>query len=266
MCKCMNNVFVQCELWCDEILRRVARPCCTCSRHVSAQALADLAAPGQQILSSPSCSRADEIILKPCPSGTNQERPCPAKHPTEGCKRTTTSSYFLYSSEYRHHYPFSTSPDRLQECEKLQSQLATNTKILPTVVSPKHDPELIKRQPENENVLMLDTRNQSPIPEEQIEETDTSTPVSFYTPPSTSDSLNNGNPYWHSRTTMFAEVETSLKRTEQLISNKPGPVDSAMASSRIAAAKLGYTTRNYSSYSYSFTMNFRGYNLLSNRC
>lgn len=130
--------------------------------------------------------------------------------------------------------------------------------MLPTLVSPKHAPSLIKRQPEN--VLMLDTRNQSPIPEEQIEETDTSTPVSFYTPPSTSDSTTTKNPYWQSRTTMLAEVETPVERTKQMISNKPGPVDSAMASSRIAAAKLSYTTRNYSSYSYSFTMNFRGYN------
>ncbi|XP_050670944.1 uncharacterized protein LOC126969522 isoform X2 [Leptidea sinapis] len=109
VCKCMKNVFVQCELWCDEILRRVAQPCCSCSRHVSTQALSDVA-PGKKLQVCPGTSRAHEsginLNVSQCPHHMLQKSPCPAHKPTIDCGRSTTASYLLYSPTFSHFYPY----------------------------------------------------------------------------------------------------------------------------------------------------------------
>ncbi|VVC95539.1 unnamed protein product [Leptidea sinapis] len=109
VCKCMKNVFVQCELWCDEILRRVAQPCCSCSRHVSNQALSDVA-PGKKLQVCPGTSRAHEsginLNVSQCPHHMLQKSPCPAHKPTIDCGRSTTASYLLYSPTFSHFYPY----------------------------------------------------------------------------------------------------------------------------------------------------------------
>ncbi|CAH0767039.1 unnamed protein product [Diatraea saccharalis] len=138
VCKCMKNVFVQCELWCDEILRRVARPCCTCSRHVSAQALQDLA-PAQRIQISSSSSRAFapgiEISLTTCPSKMartcnrrGQTLPeCPAAKRTSGCKNEPTTSYLLYSTIYDQQASHSRSPSVYSS--QIPPNLQTTTRL-----------------------------------------------------------------------------------------------------------------------------------------
>lgn len=101
MCKCYKNVFVQCELWCGDILRRVARPCCTCSRHVSVQALQDLV-PSEILTVTPDqsrvCAPGVEISFKPCPYQAKTPKggnilPCPAYQPT--------ASYLLYETSHK---------------------------------------------------------------------------------------------------------------------------------------------------------------------
>ncbi|CAH2239480.1 jg21487 [Pararge aegeria aegeria] len=252
VCKCMKNVFVQCELWCDEILRRMARPCCTCSRHVSAQALADLAGPGQQILVSPSCSRAYapgiEISVKPCPSRPNkflnQERqPCPAENPNDGCKGSTTPSYCLYSSSYYHRYPYSTSPEILQsslDSEKIQSQGLLPSNLSSSMLfldSTENSPTLFNEQPEK--LSILERREPPGLPEERKKESDSSPPVSFYTPGSTnSDSFNAAQPFWQTPTTMFTKVNTPFERSP----DESTPT-SVTLPRRMAAVKRGYTAR-----------------------
>ncbi|CAH0592271.1 unnamed protein product [Chrysodeixis includens] len=103
VCKCMKNVFVQCELWCDEILRRVGRPCSTCARHVSAQMLQDLdSAPGSSRITAPGL----RISISTCPTRQNKsfrhhsQLKCPASHPTPDCQRRQTASYLMYGSSY----------------------------------------------------------------------------------------------------------------------------------------------------------------------
>ncbi|XP_045781154.1 uncharacterized protein LOC123878114 isoform X2 [Maniola jurtina] len=250
VCKCMKNVFVQCELWCDEILRHVARPCCTCSRHVSAQALADLAGPSQRIVVSPSCSRAYatgiEIALKPCPSrpgkfSSQAKQPCPAKTPTEGCKGNTTPSYLLYSSAYHHRYPYATSSERLQssaDSEKVLSPLSPSA-----LCSSPLNSDSVKQAVASSEKQTFDKREPSPIPEEQKQETDTSTPTSFYTPPSTnSDSLHTAKAFWQAQTTMIAQLKTQIMRpAEQPTSSRP--MDSAALPRRMSAVKRGYIAR-----------------------
>ncbi|CAH1639549.1 unnamed protein product [Spodoptera littoralis] len=113
VCKCYKNVFVQCELWCEEILRRVTRPCCTCSRHVSVQALKDLV-PGEILIAASDGSRVFapgvDITINPCPRMAKRKRddspavprPCPAASPTPGCQsRTPTTSYVMYSTSHQ---------------------------------------------------------------------------------------------------------------------------------------------------------------------
>lgn len=101
ICKCRKNVFVQCELWCDEILRKIAQPCCSCVRHLSKQALSDLAPP-QLMTTSPSSMKVFapgiQISLQECPARqsrlkTRSERPCPAMNPA-----CNTTSYLMYST------------------------------------------------------------------------------------------------------------------------------------------------------------------------
>lgn len=107
----MNNVFVQCELWCEEILRRVARPCCTCSRHVSSQALEDLMPLGPRAHFIPGATSAFvpglEVSVGPCPStsGMRGTPPpiCPGLTPEAGpCSNLTrfTHTYLMHETQH----------------------------------------------------------------------------------------------------------------------------------------------------------------------
>lgn len=107
----MNNVFVQCELWCEEILRRVARPCCTCSRHVSSQALEDLMPLGPRAHFEPGATSTFvpglEIAVGPCPSTSYarniQPTKCPAmKSEAETCGKLhpLTQAYFMHEAQH----------------------------------------------------------------------------------------------------------------------------------------------------------------------
>lgn len=102
----MNNVFVQCELWCEEILRRVARPCCTCSRHVSSQALDDLVPLGPRMHFKPGASSAFvpglQVAVVPCPSKSSVRGSpppvCPGMPEPGSCSNLKgfTHSYFVH--------------------------------------------------------------------------------------------------------------------------------------------------------------------------
>lgn len=113
VCKCYKNVFVQCELGCEEILRRVGRLGCTCPRHVSVQALQDLV-PGEILLATSDGSRifapGVDITIHPCPRMAKHKRddspaaprPCPTVSPSSGCQsRTPTTSYAMYSTSQK---------------------------------------------------------------------------------------------------------------------------------------------------------------------
>ncbi|XP_063616766.1 uncharacterized protein LOC134789969 [Cydia splendana] len=114
VCKCMKSVFVQCELWCDEIFRRMSRPCCTCSRQLVMDTLSDLA-PHERLQSSTRGDRAYgpgvDITIRPCPAPTcpANDPTCPADAPTEGCQ----TSYMLYSTEYSRQRQYLDSPTKL---------------------------------------------------------------------------------------------------------------------------------------------------------
>ncbi|CAH4030933.1 unnamed protein product, partial [Pieris brassicae] len=205
VCKCMKNVFVQCELWCDEILRRVARPCCSCSRHISTQALSDLA-PGP-IHATPGSSRAYadglEITIGPCPTRVDRTpRPCPATRPTDECGRYTTTSYLFYSPASRRRSLFY-SPERL--CPEAESLHISRSRESRSPLSTNRS--FGERFAET---ITKEVRNRSPTP---IRETDTSS--SFYTPQS-GQGLDSDPPemdvasprFWNSPTTMYAEVFT----------------------------------------------------------
>ncbi|XP_045491847.1 uncharacterized protein LOC123691477 [Colias croceus] len=215
VCKCMKNVFVQCELWCDEILRRVAHPCCTCSRHISTQALSDLA-PGQQIHASPGSSRAHtagiDITITPCPRkissilGTkNKTAICPAAKPTEECERTTTASYLFYTPAMSRKMPTQTNPVKLSTPTSDSIQTPLHLSLSHATRSPLSSPLCFFTEMYEENNLAL---RESISPSPVKHETDESSP-SFYTPQSADSRDKETLPFfWQSPTTMFAEVHS----------------------------------------------------------
>ncbi|XP_060807218.1 uncharacterized protein LOC106133440 [Amyelois transitella] len=211
VCKCMKNVFVQCELWCDEILRRVARPCCTCSRHVSVQALADLA-PAQRLRVSPGGSQAFapglEISLTQCPKlrargNKSSQDVCPAKNPSSGCNQVS-ASYLLYSTSY----------DRSPSPTKLPREVADTSSFETTTSSTSlHDkpPVMMTRSQPTKLTQPPATSTSQMEPEQETSEH--STGASFYTPPSGQGSSSSpkskktGGPYFQAPTTMFAKIK-----------------------------------------------------------
>lgn len=107
ICKCMKSEFVQCEMWCEEILRRVAKPPCTCSRHISMQDLKEIPTSGNLNIC-PGTSRVLasglELEVTECrskhTSNVNIEPDCQASKPSRGCFENTTTSYLLDSISY----------------------------------------------------------------------------------------------------------------------------------------------------------------------
>ncbi|CAB3239752.1 unnamed protein product [Arctia plantaginis] len=104
ICKCMKNVFVQCELWCEEILRRVAKPPCTCSRHVSVQDIKELShtkhlriCPGSARVIAPGL----ELAITECQAGYGKNQVCQARKPTPECGSNVTASYVVHSTSVR---------------------------------------------------------------------------------------------------------------------------------------------------------------------
>ncbi|CAK1544519.1 unnamed protein product [Leptosia nina] len=224
VCKCMKNVFVQCELWCDEILRRVARPCCTCSRHISTQALADLA-PGRTLHATPGTSRAYadglDISIHPCPTRISRVTgpgpkpgPCRAPKPSEECNQTTTASYLFYSTTLANRRSLYYSPEKLSpESSSLETPLRLSR-------------SRESRSPLSTNrsfggrfggIIPSDIKQRSPSP---IRETDTSS--SFHTPQSGHTNPTDGTspPFLQFPTAMFAEVHSS-NAPQTPVSTKP---------------------------------------------
>ncbi|XP_072937284.1 uncharacterized protein [Epargyreus clarus] len=251
VCKCMKNVFVQCELWCDEILRRVARPCCTCSRHVSAQALADLA-PAHQLRISPGSSRAFapglDISLTQCPTRQARRRdrstpqPCPASKPTPECSNPTTS-YLLYSTRYQRD-PSSSIPTKLSpktQSEGLRMSPPRSTSI--TNKSPSITPTPMFGKVHSENIQFVHSLEPAPSPQRESQDTVTSSP-SFYTPQSansgTSPPTDSKSPYWQSPTTMFAKVDTQNTHEQPVASPRSISTDSPRRRTQI---RRGYSSR-----------------------
>ncbi|CAH2102812.1 unnamed protein product [Euphydryas editha] len=237
VCKCIKNVFVQCELWSDEILRRVTKPCCTCARHISAQTLADL---------TPGTSRPPhglDISITPCPSKPNRiysnesekpyDQPCPAKKPTDDCNKTTTS-YLLHSTEC-HRRQHSVTPGRAPRT--LSSKVET-----PSCSSMKQS-TFAKMCSDNTQTL---ERYEVAPTIDIIQETDTSSPGSFHTPQSISSDSQGRNkdcPFWQSPTTMLARVYTPLKNELESTTQAIKSTNSINLSRSIASAKRGYNAR-----------------------
>ncbi|KAL0901786.1 hypothetical protein ABMA27_006959 [Loxostege sticticalis] len=234
VCKCMKNVFVQCELWCDEILRRVARPCCTCSRHVSAQALQDLA-PAQRLQIIPGSSKAFapgiEISLSTCPSKLNKST-CPGRKPTPGCQNIATTSYLLHSTVYNRQSGDETSPRYPPETESLCVENPTS----PTSeeYSPMHSMFFEPYPTDLPSYSRFNERDQQPEHEEEASE---GSPDVYYTPTSNTHSPSRGSssPFWQSPTTMFAKIHTQERMSRQ----KQTPTDT----SRIKRSKTGFSSR-----------------------
>ncbi|KAM3967602.1 uncharacterized protein ACR2FA_011155 [Aphomia sociella] len=248
VCKCMKNVFVQCELWCDEILRRVARPCCTCSRHVSAQALADLA-PAQRLLISPGSTNIFapglEVSLSQCPSKLNKTCRhgdktylCPASKPTSGCDQVATTSYLLYSTAYNQSTPHESSPTRIlppSQYDSLQRQKSPDTNLK------SHSPL--------QTIFFSDLPSNAQNPQTNRQEvSDDSSPTSYYTPltTNTSDSSRDTksvNPFWQSPTTMFAKVHTQDNNVQPQPPPTPALQITNREDRRISQAKPAFYSR-----------------------
>lgn len=237
----MKNVFVQCELWCDEILRRVARPCCTCSRHVSAQALDDLA-PSQRLRISPGSSRAFapgvEISLTQCPvcqtQSTKQGECCPASKSTTRCGQTTTS-YLMYSTK----------------CSK-------GSNLIPTRLSSKASPESFATQATSSRIsksrsfatvgsLLLDLHKGNYEICQRLDnfaDTDegSESSISAYCTPPNSNSVKSNEstlPHWQAHpTTMYAEVYSNRP-----IEEKGRSTLSDCLPRRLSHTQCGYSSR-----------------------
>ncbi|XP_073958002.1 uncharacterized protein isoform X2 [Choristoneura fumiferana] len=218
VCKCMKSVFVQCELWCDEILRRVARPCCTCSRHVSAQALSDLA-PGEHVATAPGSMHASapgtDIALRPCPtrSRISPSAPCPARKPTSGCDPTT--SYMLYSTEYDRERQYVIGPTRLPRVPSHESadDSQGHSHVPHSFVS-------IFSPQRSETDWSTEFPQPGPSTTDVQQVSRESSPLSFYTPLGSTnhseDSRENKHSslFWQTPTMMYARINWNDSRTQ----------------------------------------------------
>lgn len=251
----MKNVFVQCELWCDEILRRVARPCCTCSRHVSAQALEDLA-PAQRLQISPCSSRAlapgFEISLTQCPTrqarvGKRSEKspkPCPGKDPTEGCQKATTS-YPMYSTIYKRHRRITQSPFRFSSrnpSESFQSPVTPST--APLSRSSSFSPirsRLYRFQSDNIQTLQIRDNQASIELQNQQNISNTFSPNSYFTAHATNSGTSRDMtmPFCQTPMTIFDNVRT---QEENLQTQQKLQIDKAPRKIK----KIEYNSRKFS--------------------
>ncbi|CAK1601755.1 unnamed protein product [Parnassius mnemosyne] len=203
VCKCMKNVFVQCELWCEEILRRMNRPCCTCSRHVHTQQLADVC-PDRKLYLSESGSHLFasglQISLTDCPSKLSTfgepSQPCPASKPTFDCHSNTTASYVLYTTQG----PFDNIPTKLSEADSLRAQIIQDTQI----ASPSLNPRLPLRHAFSDHVRTLQAHESTQMSTSVISE---------------SSEVEPSHKFWQSPTTMFAKVNLQTSNLTKKIDN-----------------------------------------------
>lgn len=112
----MKNVFVQCELWCEEILRRVAKPPCTCSRHISVQDIQELShskhlriCPGSARVIAPGL----ELAITECKARYGKNQECQARKPTPDCGSNVAASYVVHSTSVRRNQYESEQPTRI---------------------------------------------------------------------------------------------------------------------------------------------------------
>lgn len=221
VCKCMKSVFVQCELWCEEILRRVARPCCTCSRHVSSQAVADLS-PARHLRISPGATHFGpgiDISLRPCPADQRFAREpgtpsCPAVRPSSYCPggqtapthdatRDPTASYYMHATDYdggrQQRWPFS---------------------------APHHEPDgqlPRSRSSPTRSLLRGESAGPGYHATSSIHQESDTTVGSFHTPRSGSPSSDaKFNAYRSSPTTMYARVEYNHAAEREHRPRSPG--------------------------------------------
>lgn len=202
----MNNVFVQCELWCEEILRRVARPCCTCSRHVSSQALEDLMPLGPRAHFSPGATSAFvpglEVSVGPCPS-TSAARGtpppiCPGMTPEPGpCTNLTrfTHTYMMHEAQHsmfmwpRHERPSRLARPAHAPTRPSSGTLPTpaSTPLMPTETNLSSSERVENRFKSHKRLLEDDTRvaTTSNIPQASIA---TSSSTARTSSPSSDDS------------------------------------------------------------------------------
>lgn len=95
----MKTTFVQCELWCDEILRHLGRPPCSCARHMSSTNLSDRS--GRHTVSVGPDNTVSmpglELSVRPCPglcpNSNEVAEGCPAYH-------RRTQFYMMHATRY----------------------------------------------------------------------------------------------------------------------------------------------------------------------
>lgn len=176
----MKSVFVQCELWCEEILRRVSRPCCTCSRHALSPSPSH--APATRRPTPSAFLPGLDIHVTGCPSQRDGVgAPCPASAP-DRCpgtreRRGDSTSYLLYD----------VSPIRLSanNDEQYSQKSESSRGLSHCAAKPYFDGPTCSSAPDHRG--------------------DSDSNGSFYTPPSTNTESEGKNvPFWQEPTTMFA--------------------------------------------------------------
>lgn len=214
VCKCRKNVFVQCELWCDEILRKVTRPCCSCSRHVSAQTMDTI----------PCLSSGVTLSLTQCPARTsrprsrNERTSCPAMNP----KCDSTASYLLYSTT---HPQRAYSPTR-QSTPSFSESLSPTTTNYPPISfhQPTYLSELIKEAEIRHNRDSMDLAEPTTESSSSRYLYDTSNPSnSSDTTPEKLIQTSESSVYWQTKTAMLTRIcpdHQYLSTTNTPISSK----------------------------------------------
>uniref|UniRef100_A0A2A4JR33 Uncharacterized protein n=1 Tax=Heliothis virescens TaxID=7102 RepID=A0A2A4JR33_HELVI len=234
VCKCYKNVLVQCELWCDEILRRVARPSCTCSRHL-------MAAQERDMSTSPDFEPDAEISFTTCPRQNpttsepkrDTEIPCPAPEPTPECRtHEPTTTYLMYSTAHKFGY----RSKRLSSAGSSNSSHFTSSSSSPIHQAKQSLPLKNLLQDVQTNTKQF---NGQPPKEEAVRSYDTEKPNSLeVTPPSYFSSCS----YYNNNTTQQQRVSCSHAfQQKHSLTNLPTP--EASETSKITQAKSGYSSR-----------------------
>ncbi|XP_047042034.1 uncharacterized protein LOC124646052 [Helicoverpa zea] len=244
VCKCYKNVLVQCELWCDEILRRVARPSCTCSRHGVAQELRDAAPPSQDFGPGPKISftTCPEQIPTSSLINPDSETACPAPTPTPECRaHGPTTSYLLYSTSRKLRY----DSMRISSAGSSNSSHFTSSSSSPIQVAKQSSP--LKNLFQDVHVDTNGSMQFVPqLPEEEaVQPYEAEQPNTLeVTPPSYFSSSNycnfNTTQQQQQQPQQPASVSIPAQQKHSVV-NLPSP--EASETSKITQAKSGYSSR-----------------------
>ncbi|PZC85673.1 hypothetical protein B5X24_HaOG215943 [Helicoverpa armigera] len=244
VCKCYKNVLVQCELWCDEILRRVARPSCTCSRHGVAQELRDAAPPSQDFGPGPKISftTCPEQIPTSSLINPDSETACPAPTPTPECRaHGPTTSYLLYSTSRKLRY----DSMRISSAGSSNSSHFTSSSSSPIQVAKQSSP--LKNLFQDVHVDTNGSMQFVPqLPEEEVVQPyEAEQPNTLeVTPPSYFSSSNycnfNTTQQQQQQPQQPASVSIPTQQKHSVV-NLPSP--EASETSKITQAKSGYSSR-----------------------